>query len=236
MSVIKDLRPVEAVVFLDQAWEEEPTLQDLLSTIIVYLAIEGYLQPIWQSSLASRLVSTGIGYLEVTEKGKEKTSSLRAYENTCLEMIARARARDLYFTVKRYDFSDLLVSRGFLRTQQKKRASILQLLTHDWDLGKPKPIDYLAGVEYERAIQELDHLKGRIQSAIQTRTSDKYMISMSYAFPSIKSNKIFSRYVKQDRRAKRPAAPDYVAIAVTAAEAASRLYSETMYPSEFGGG
>lgn len=131
-----------------------------------------------------------------------------------LRLLQKTAQEILYDAVKDFDFAGFLANRGLLRTQQRKKG----VWIFKWTLT-----DYLPGEEYEEAIRQLNHLKRKIQSAIQTRTPDKYLICMSYAFPSIASNKAFSRYVKQNKRAKRALGPDYMAIAVTAAELARRV-------------
>ncbi|TET45133.1 hypothetical protein E3J62_08455 [candidate division TA06 bacterium] len=235
MSLIKDLRPVEALHLLIHARKEldrqfwglpDPRRNAQTSSLvatIVYLANERYIQPRKLSSWGelSSLVLRSIA-LQLTEKGKEMPSSLRTYEMKCLEAIAENRARDLYHAVRDFDFREFLANEGLLRTQRRKRGVWILKWTHT---------DYLPTGEYEKAMQELHDLKWKIQSAIRAKSQDRYLISMSYAFPSVGSNAAFSKYAKKTAH---PVDPDYIIIAAHAAKGARRV-ADRVYRSEHSG-
>ena len=181
MRAIDELRPVEALYLLHTTGKERMDEENSLAATLVYLANEGYIEPI--KSKFFQDIDLGL-----TDKGRSERSSLRPYEVDSLEAIASEDAEDLLDAVDGFDFRNYMTQRGFFRTEQRQRGIWIFKWNHT---------NYFPSEKYKQAIVELDGLKGQIASAITQKSQDKFLMNMSYAFPSTGLSNGFLEYAKE---------------------------------------
>lgn len=216
--VIDNLRPVEAYYLLSAAGKEPMNLKDGRAAICVYLANEGYIKPAKLTFLRRQFIP-----LALTEKGKSSLSHpdlregkgkiddywknfdywedrslkddslLRLYEIISLKAIDKDKSNDLNNVISdyidHYDFQGYMTKRGFYQTQEREKG---------WWIFKWKATDYLPNDQFNKAIQELDELKDQISSAVSQGSQDKYLMNMSFAFPSSGLSTAFLKYASKE--------------------------------------
>ncbi|MBW2991051.1 hypothetical protein KY348_05105 [Candidatus Woesearchaeota archaeon] len=164
MKVIKDLRPVEAFYILDSAGKEAWSEENALASTIAYLVLEDYAERPKKQSYDIPLIKT--------DKSRH---NLRFYEKWCLDAIHNDDAEDLIDSVGWGYIRNSLTNQGFLRKELKEK----KFLFVKWHTPK-----YYWTDKYSKAVKELDDLRNEITHSIENKKSDKYLLEMSYAFPS----------------------------------------------------
>ncbi len=188
MSLISELRPVEALYLLAIAEKERIGGKNALAAVLAYLRSENYIK-----HTNGKFILTEENYQE---------SSLRPYEKNILKYfnadnMGKPEALVDFVSDKFFkrEIRDYITQKGFLRREEIVRSWLLLEFVH---------INYFPTEKFNQAIEELDDLKNQIIKESKENTDKDLVSIMSHAFPSLQLNddlevycsKVLERWIK----------------------------------------